>query len=888
MALVSTATVASSSYHCDILLFPRTRRSWRGPRWSRGGAGAGARLPVLQRAGGGLAVLERAGAGAGPAVLERAGATAAAARREELVPAGNGRNSYEVESLIDRLSNLPPRGSIARCLETARHRLTLQDFAAVYREFSRRGDWQRSLRLFKYMQRQSWCRPDEHIHAIVIGVLGRQGPALLDKCLEVFHDLPAESRTALSYTSLIAAYARNALHEEARALLDQMKAAGVAPTAATYNTVLAACARATDPPVPFDMLLGLFAEMRHDASPSVRPDLTTYNTLLAAAAVRSLADQSEMLLRTMLEAGVSPDTVSYRYIVDAFASAGNLSRVAELFSEMAAMGNTADASAYLGLMEAHTRVGATAEAVAVLRQMQADGCAPTAATYRVLLDLYGRQGRFDGVCELFREMRTAVPPDTATYNVLFRVYGDGGFFKEVVELFHDMLETGVEPDMVTCENVMAACGRGGLHKDAREVLEYMTREGMVPTADAYTGLVEALGHAAMYEEAYVAFNMMTEIGSLPTLETYNALAFAYARGGLFQEAEAIFSRMSNNAGIQKNKDSFDALIEAYCQGAQLDDAVKAYMDMRKSRFNPDERSLEGVLNAYCIAGVIDESKEQFEELQSSVTVPSTIAYCMMLSLYARNDRWSDAYDLLEEMKTNRASSTHQVIASLIKGEYDDSSNWQMVEYALENSTMEGCDYSLRFFNALLDVLWWFGQKGRAARVLDQAVKFGLFPELYRDTKLVWSLDVHRMSVGGALVAVSVWLNKLYDRLVEDEDLPQLASVVVLRGEMEKSTITRGLPTAKVVYSFLNDTLSASFHFPKWNKGRIICLKSQLKKLQSAVDSSNGSRAAGFVPMTNSRLPSPGSNTREDQLENGTSHLPDEPLVEEKESELLAL
>lgn len=386
MALVSTATVASSSYHCDPHLFPGARRSWREPRWSRGGAGA--RLAVLQRAGGGgLAVLERAGAGAGSAVLERAGgAAAAAARREELVPSGNARNSYEVESLIDRLSNLPPRGSIARCLETARHRLTLQDFAAVYREFSRRGDWQRSLRLFKYMQRQSWCRPDEHIHAIVIGVLGRQGPALLDKCLEVFHDLPAESRTALSYTSLIAAYARNALHEEARALLDQMKATGVAPTAATYNTVLAACARATDPPVPFDMLLGLFAEMRHDASPSVRPDLTTYNTLLAAAAVRSLADQSEMLLHTMLEAGVSPDTVSYRHIVDAFASAGNLSRAAELFSEMAATGHTADASAYLGLMEAHTRVGATADAVAVLRQMQADGCAPTAATYRVLLE----------------------------------------------------------------------------------------------------------------------------------------------------------------------------------------------------------------------------------------------------------------------------------------------------------------------------------------------------------------------------------------------------------------------------------------------------------------------------------------------------------------------
>jgi hypothetical protein len=34
-------------------------------------------------------------------------------------------------------------------------------------------------------------------------------------------------------------------------------------------------------------------------------------------------------------------------------------------------------------------------------------------------------------------------------------------------------------------------------------------------------------------------------------------------------------------------------------------------------------------------------------------------------------------------------------------------------------------------------------------------------------------------VGGALVAVSAWLNKLYDRLKEDDELPQLASVVVL-------------------------------------------------------------------------------------------------------------
>lgn len=102
--------------------------------------------------------------------------------------------------------------------------------------------------------------------------------------------------------------------------------------------------------------------------------------------------------------------------------------------------------------------------------------------------------------------------------------------------------------------------------------------------------------------------------------------------------------------------------------------------------------------------------------------------------------------MLEEMKTNRVSNTHQVIASMIKGEYDDESNWQMVEYVFDKYNSEGCGYGLRLYNALLEALWWLGQKERGARVLNEATKRGLFPELYRQSNLVWSLDVHRYHV----------------------------------------------------------------------------------------------------------------------------------------------
>nr|CAD1839520.1 unnamed protein product [Ananas comosus var. bracteatus] len=763
-----------------------------------------------------------------------------------------GKYGYDVETLIDKLSSLPPRGSIARCLEAFRQRLSLADFALVFRDGSRGA------------ARRAHPR---HPHRRA----GPRGPARQVPRRLPRHAGPLRPRTALSYTALVNAFARNGDHAAALSLLAQMRRDRVAPTALTYNTALRACARAD---LPWDRLLSLFAEMRHDG---VRPDLVTYNTLLAAAAARALPDQAELVLRAMLEAGVAPDRATHARLVDTFAAAGRLDRVPQLLAEMAAGGHLPrdDPDAYNVLVEAYARRGAAREAVAVLRQMQAAGCAPTAATYSLLLGLYGRSGRYDDVRELFLEMKLgSTAPDAATYNILIAVFGEGGYFREVVTLFRDMLEENVEPNMETYEGVVSACGRGGLHEDAKAVLAHMTAGGLVPSAKAYTGVVEAYGQAALYQEAFVAFNTMHEIGSPPTAETYDSLLRSFARGGLFKEAQAILARM-DGAGIQRNEDSFNGLIEAYCQGGHFEDALKAYVEMRKSRCNPNERTLEAVLNVYCTAGLVDESKEQFQEIQAMGVAPSVTAYCMLLSLYAKNDRWDDAYELLDEMKSNRASSSHQVIGSMIKGEYDDESNWQMVEYAFDKYNAEGCGFGLRLYNALLDALWWLGQKARAAKVLSEATKRGLFPELFRQSKLVWSVDVHRMSIGGALTAVSVWLNDIYDRFKRGDDLPHLASVAVVRGEMEKSSMTRGLPIAKAVYSFLKDNISSSsFHFAGWNKGRIVCQRSQLKKLQLAVSEQASVDESLMedllVSTTNSPFPLPGR-----KIHTAEPHQPDD-------------
>ncbi|KAJ7956304.1 Pentatricopeptide repeat-containing protein [Quillaja saponaria] len=759
-----------------------------------------------------------------------------------------GKYSYDVETLINKLSSLPPRGSIARCLDSFKNKLSLNDFALVFKEFAQRGDWQRSLRLFKYMQRQIWCKPNEHIYTIMISLLGREG--LLDKCSELFDEMPSQGvvRSVFSYTAVINAYGRNGQYNTSLELLEKMKRERISPSILTYNTVINACARGG---LDWEGLLGLFAEMRHEG---IQPDIVTYNTLLSACANRGLGDEAEMVFRTMNEGGVVPDMTTYSYLVETFGKLNNLEKVSELLREMESGGNLPDITSYNVLLEAYADLGSIKEAMGVFRQMQGAGCVPNAATYSILLNLYGRHGRYDDVRDLFLEMKVSnTEPDAGTYNILIQVFGEGGYFKEVVTLFHDMVEENVEPNMETYEGLIFACGKGGLHEDAKKILLHMNENGIVPSSKAYTGVIEAYGQAAQYEEAIVAFNTMNELGSLPTVETYNSLIHAFARGGMYKESEAILSRMVESGG-SRNVDSFNGRIDAFRQGGRFEEAVKAYIEMERERCDPNEQTLEAVLSVYCFAGLVDESEEQFHEIKDTGILPSVMCYCMMLALYAKIERWDDANNLLDDLITNRVSDIHQVIGNMIKGDYDDDSNWQIVEYVFDKLNSEGCGLGMKFYNTLLEALWWMGQKERAARVLNEALKRGLFPELFRKNKLVWSVDVHRLWEGGAYTAISVWLNNMQEMFMNREDLPQLATVVVVRGLMEKNSVAQDFPIAKAASSFVQDNVSSSFTFPGWNKGRLVCLRSQLKRILSGTESSsNRTKEDKLISLGNTLL-----------------------------------
>eukprot|EP00252_Welwitschia_mirabilis_P004017 TRINITY_DN1415_c0_g1_i1.p1 TRINITY_DN1415_c0_g1~~TRINITY_DN1415_c0_g1_i1.p1 ORF type:complete len:950 (+),score=168.14 TRINITY_DN1415_c0_g1_i1:298-3147(+) len=729
--------------------------------------------------------------------------------------------SYYVESVIDDLRNLPARASVTRGLEHYKSKLTLNDFAVIFRELGGCGEWQRCLKLFRYMQRQQWCKPNENIYTLMIGILGREG--LLDRCAEIFEEMPEDGIrwSVYSFTALINAYGRNGQYETCLHLLARMKREGIAPALITYNTVINACVKGG---LDWEGLLGLFAQMRHEG---IQPDMITYNALLSACSSRGLPNEAEMVFRAMNEVGIVPNTTTYSLLVQTFKNIGELDRVSKLYKEMELAGSLPDVTAYNLLLEALSEAQMFKEVDAIFRQMKEAGCSPTVSTYVILINSYGHDRQFNIVRKLFNEMKaTDIELDAVAYNTLIDVFGKGGYYEDVMSFFHDMVESSVQPALETYEGLMFACGAGGLLEDAKKVFKYMQDKEIVPTVKVLNGLIQAYGKSALYEDAVVTLYGMRDFEREPDRCSYNSLICMYGRGGLFLESLRMFCHMKE-ADIKTNIDTFNGVIESLSRAGEYKEAEGIYKDVIASEYSPNKQTYEILLNMYCTAGSVEKARLKFCEFKEQFSTPTIAAYCLMISMYAKRNRWEDVCKYLGEIQASDMPDIHLAVASLLLGDPTES-DWQCAINMLERLKTEGVDMEMTFYNALLDALWWLGQKATATRVLQETRIRCIFPEAFRRTNLIWSVDLHRMSIGAALTAVSTWLLDMHRSVMDTGNLSKLSSIVVVRGKAEQRPQAKHYPISKAVHQFLKD-FDSPFRYAEWNNGRIVCQQTQLKR-----------------------------------------------------------
>ncbi|KAL3652936.1 Pentatricopeptide repeat-containing protein gun1, chloroplastic [Castilleja foliolosa] len=180
---------------------------------------------------------------------------------------------------------------------------------------------------------------------------------------------------------------------------------------------------------------------------------------------------------------------------------------------------------------------------------------------------------------------------------------------------------------------------------------------------------------------------------------------------------------------------------------------------------------------------------------------NVVTFSAILNACSRCNSFEEASLLLEQLHFFD-NQVYGVAHGLLMG-YNENTWSQALSLFDEVKRMDSSTASA-FYNALTDMLWYFGQK----RGVQLVVLEGKRREVWENTWSESCLDLH-LSSGAARAMVHAWLLNIRSVVYEDHELPKLLSKVVGDGALKRTI------------EALLVSIGAPFKVAKCNIGRFI-------------------------------------------------------------------
>ncbi|XP_073226283.1 pentatricopeptide repeat-containing protein DOT4, chloroplastic [Cicer arietinum] len=294
--------------------------------------------------------------------------------------------------------------------------------------------------------------------------------------------------TIVSWTSIIAAYVREGLYDDAIGLFDEMQSKGVRPDIYTVTSIVHACAcsnsldkgrdvhsyviknsMVSNLPVA-NALMNMYAkcgsmeEARLVFSQIPAKDIVSWNTMIGGYSKNSLPNGALELFSDMVEQ-LKPDDITMACVLPACAGLAALDKGREIHGHILRRGYFSDLHVACALVDMYAKCG-----LLVLAQ--------------ILFDMIPKK-------------------DLISWTVMIAGYGMHGFGNEAISTFNKMRIAGIEPDESSFTAILNACSHSGLLNEGWRFFNSMRNECSIePKLEHYACMVDLLGRAGNLSKAY--------------------------------------------------------------------------------------------------------------------------------------------------------------------------------------------------------------------------------------------------------------------------------------------------------------------------------------------------------------------------------------------------
>ncbi|TVU35590.1 hypothetical protein EJB05_17488, partial [Eragrostis curvula] len=365
--------------------------------------------------------------------------------------------------------------------------------------------------------------------------------------LHLFRSAPSDlalPHSARSYTAVLAALVAHSHLSLAGTILADMRAAGFAPTTATYNVLLKV--HCSDAAAPVDEALRVFRNIR-------KPDACSYNTIIDGLCRRGDLAKALDLFSEMVTNGIAPTVVTYTTVIHWLAREGCFDEALKIFDEMGRRGISPNLITYSSLIDGLCKGGRAASALELLDRMIKEKKLPNMITYSSVIDGLCKECRLNEAMEVLDRMRLqGRKPDAGLFGKLIVGLCDAGRAVEAANYLDEMVLAGIQPNRVTwslharINNAVltALCAKGELDRAFRMYQSTRTRSISTEPATFHL-LVESFSKKnSMQKAANVVLDMLSE-RCIPERETWDVIISGYwSQKRVRQEAEEIWNQIA--------------------------------------------------------------------------------------------------------------------------------------------------------------------------------------------------------------------------------------------------------------------------------------------------------------------------------------------------------
>lgn len=297
-----------------------------------------------------------------------------------------------------------------------------------------------------------------------------------------------DETTIVSWTSIIAAYVREGLHDDAIRLFDEMQSKGLRPDAYTVTSIIHACACSNSLDKGRDVhnyiknnnmgsslpvsnaLMNMYAkcgsmEEAHLIFSQIPvKDIVSWNTMIGGYSQNSLPNEALKLFQDM-QKQLKPDDITMACVLRACAGLAALEKGREIHGHILRKGYLPDLHVACALVDMYVKCG-----LLVIAQK--------------LFDMIPKK-------------------DLISWTVMIAGYGMHGFGKEAISTLEKMKIAGIEPEESSFTSILYACKHSGLLKEGWKFFTSMRTEfNIEPKVEHYACMVDLLIRSGNLSKAY--------------------------------------------------------------------------------------------------------------------------------------------------------------------------------------------------------------------------------------------------------------------------------------------------------------------------------------------------------------------------------------------------